>query len=364
MRAVLERVAVDDYRASGESVESSGREFSAAKVGALVRREGEALERELFGPEAALRAAQAAPRNPPEWLILSGDGSRYRSNEADQRKAADGRPARPPATAAQQGLKPEERDRGWRENKLGVIIRPADRGRELPDGSYRPPREQVKTYVATTGDIQEFGRDMHTESDRRGGGSCPELVWVADHGHGLPEMQAREFPQAHVITDFFHVAERLADCARIIVGEGETAQKARRKYWRRLRGKLWDGQVQQVIKLLTEKAEELAPRPKAAADLPPESAAHQLWTHVFYLEKHHQTKDYPAYRARGWPMGSGTMESTCGRFGNRVKHNRMRWTRRNANALHHIKAAIYSEDQRWDKRWPPPIPVLELPLAG
>ena len=73
--------------------------------------------------------------------------------------------------------------------------------------------------------------------------------------------------------------------------------------------------------------------------------------------------NYPRYRARGWPLGSGAVESACGQFGDRFKHNRMRWTRRTADAGHHIKAAILSQDQRWEKRWPPLIPVLECPLA-
>ena len=80
-----------------------------------------------------------------------------------------------------------------------------------------------------------------------------------------------------------------------------------------------------------------------------------------YFEKHHETMDYPTYRAKGWPIGSGSVESACGQFGDRVKHARMRWTRRRAGALCGVKAAIMSQDGRWEKRWPGPIPVLDLP---
>ena len=30
-----------------------------------------------------------------------------------------------------------------------------------------------------------------------------------------------------------------------------------------------------------------------------------------YFEKHHETMDYPTYRAKGWPIGSGSVESAC-----------------------------------------------------
>jgi hypothetical protein len=72
--------------------------------------------------------------------------------------------------------------------------------------------------------------------------------------------------------------------------------------------------------------------------------------------------DYPRYRRKGWPVGSGTVGSACGQIGERVKqHARMRWTRRVADAVHQVKAAIMSEDRRWESRWPPPIPILETP---
>jgi hypothetical protein len=90
----------------------------------------------------------------------------------------------------------------------------------------------------------------------------------------------------------------------------------------------------------------------------------KLWTRALYLQKHQDTMRYPEYRARGWPISSSTVESACGQFGQRLKHNRMRWTRRTADALHHIKAAIYSHDERWAKLRPAPIPILDLPLTG
>jgi hypothetical protein len=316
---------------------------------------GERLHAELFAPDAAAECSA----NAAELLILEADGARYRTTEADGASAA-------PATETPEddGLSVEERDSGWREDKIGVVIR-ALPGKVLPKGKYQAPEELVKTYVATTGALGEFEHDMEIEAERRGVARAKEVVAISDNGHGLPTFWERLFKALHLvlirITDFYHCAERLGECAKVIRGEGSTNRRERGKLFRRLRTLLWNGKVENVIAILREEATRLAPEPKSLRDLDGQPAAQTLWKHVFYFEKYKDTMDYPAYRAKGWPMGSGSVESACGQFGNRVKHARMRWTRRAADALHVVKAAILSGDDRWAKRWPPPIPVLDLP---
>ena len=347
VQSLLEKAAEDDYRASARSLTVQGNALAAATVGRIICREGERLEQELFGADATVAEQTQAAANPPELLIVSGDGSRYRTNEADQRKA---RPRR----------RVDPDDHGWRENKIGVVVRAA-RGQYETDGTYRHSVELLKTYVASTGTIDVFGRMLHLEAERRGERQAREVVFLSDNGHGLPEMRQREFPRAHVVTDFFHVTERLYACAVVIKGEGPAHDKERQRYWHGLKDRLWRGQVTRLIALLAEQAVQRAPRPSQLSDLREQPAAHTLWTNVFYLEKHQGTMDYPAYRARGWPIGSGTIESACGQFGGRFKHSRMRWTRRIANAGHQVKAAILSQDGRWQRRWPPPVPSLAIP---
>lgn len=363
---LLEKVAEDDYRASAKSLQVMNNTISAATTGRVLLDEGTQLQTELFGPEAALKAAGEAPANTVPLLLLSSDGSRYRTNAADRRKSAA--VVSPDAAMVQDELDVEaltaaERDRGWRENKIGIVAR-ALPGFYDEKGRYQPPQELVKTYVATTGRIEQFGRFFRTEAERRGLEQAAVVVWVGDHGHGNPTMLQREFgllkQPLHIITDFYHGSERLAECAKTIEGEGPACKRQRHKRYLQLRSWLWDGKVDKVLERLRTAAQTLAPRPTALSALDNQPAARTLWLHVFYFEKHRNTMDYPTYRAHGWPMGSGTVESACGQFGERVKHNRMRWTRAGADALHTVKAAILSQDDRWSRRWPPPIPVLEL----
>ncbi|HEY3321171.1 MAG TPA: hypothetical protein VGP72_11945 [Planctomycetota bacterium] len=352
-QTLLERVVEDDYRGTARSLEITGQSIAPGTAGALLREIGAEIHAERFGPEATIRAPQVAPPNPPELLLLLGDGARYRTNEADVRKTDD------PQKRKARGQVLTDEDRGWREDKVGVVVR-ARKGFVRPDGDYQPPEEVVKTYVATTGDIQQFGRDMRTEAERRGYLQAPVVVWCSDHGHGLPEMRAREFPRAHVVTDFFHTAERLAECARGVCGEGDVAKRPRQKFFHRLRALLYDGKLDKVLQTLSEEATRRSPRPKQPAALTENPLAQVLWTHVFYIEKHRDTMNYPLYRAQGWPIGSGAAESACGQFGNRFKHARMRWTKVGAEAGHQVKAAILSQDGQWEQRWPPPIPLLDF----
>jgi hypothetical protein len=367
---LCEAVSSDDYRSAAERIGSCGNSISHERAAQIAERVGREVHRELFGPEAMVCARSHAPANPPDLMIIQPDGSRYRTNEADTKgkvgreaaddtvpaDAADG-PSEAESAFGEVG--PRERDRGWRENKVGVVIR-AERGSVGPEGEWNPPREVVKTYVATTGDVHAFGRDLRTEAERRGLEKAKEVVFVSDNGHGIPSMIGREFADRELerVTDFEHARERIEDAARIVCGEDDRRRLALYFGWKSL---LWNGKADEVTRAMSREAKRLAPRPEklpALADGSPERA---LWSHVFYFEKWQGTMDYPEYRRRGWPLASSSVESACGQIGERVKHARMRWTRRRAQAVHQIKAALLSGDGRWDARWPGPIPVLETP---
>jgi hypothetical protein len=375
-RHLLEHLANDDYRDSAEGLEVFGCTISHVQAGRVLEKAGEEIHSELYGPEATVTARKKAPKNAAELLVVEQDGARYRTNEADKRKkrkkgdTARAEPADCPPEAesgtetADDEITPEQRDRGWRENKVATVSRVVP-GKTEPDGSYTKPKELVKTYVATTKDSHAFGRDLRTEADRRGIKRAKEVVFLGDHGHGMPKMIEREFADVkkQVITDFFHGAERLGDVAAVVKGAGEAKKKKRFEFFLELRSCVWNGEAKGVAKRLVGFAARRAPRPETLTELDADPDAKKLWEHAMYFEKHHETMDYPTYRAKGWPIGSGSVESACGQFGDRVKHARMRWTRKAADALHVVKAAILSGDGRWKRRWPAPVPVLEPALS-
>jgi len=46
---------------------------------------------------------------------------------------------------------------------------------------------------------------------------------------------------AHVVTDSYHVTERLYACANVIKGEGPEHEKDRKRFWHGLKDRLWRG---------------------------------------------------------------------------------------------------------------------------
>ena len=52
-----------------------------------------------------------------------------------------------------------------------------------------------------------------------------------------------------------------------------------------------------------------------------------------YFQNHRGQVDYPAYRARGWPIGSGITQSGVKLFGKRVKGTEQFWNVRAAEAI-------------------------------
>ena len=62
--------------------------------------------------------------------------------------------------------------------------------------------------------------------------------------------------------------------------------------------------------------------------------------------------DYPAYRAMGWQIGAGPVESACKSvIGARVKQAGMRWGTDGADQVGHIRALFRGEIGQWDAYW-------------
>jgi len=64
--------------------------------------------------------------------------------------------------------------------------------------------------------------------------------------------------------------------------------------------------------------------------------------------------DYPAYRQRGWPVGSGMMEATCKQLVVvRLKGPGMHWTEHGAMAITALRAAELNG--HWHQSWNSPL---------
>jgi hypothetical protein len=60
---------------------------------------------------------------------------------------------------------------------------------------------------------------------------------------------------------------------------------------------------------------------------------------------------YPAYRERGWPLGSGATESGVKQFNKRVKGTEQFWNPQDVEPILALRALWLSQDGRWDHYW-------------
>ena len=147
----------------------------------------------------------------------------------------------------------------------------------------------TRTYVARLGSYAEVGRDLFRAAILEGLSPATKVIEVADGGHGLREELAFQFPNLQFILDKSHVVGHLSETAEALAYEGR-----RREQWvRRKVAQISAGKVKKVLSELRRKAQgcERAGRLRA------------------YLERFQDALFYDQFKAAGYPLGSGEVES-------------------------------------------------------
>ena len=347
-RQALSELGSDaEFRDGVEPLRTLGVQTAFKTIERVCEAVGTAVAAERHGALAVAQAQDEHPEQPAELLVVEADGLRVRLRLDEN--------AAPAPLPAEEGT--EERDRGWRECKAGVVARCLP-GYFKANGEYEEPQTLVQTYLATMSDIEVFGPRLRAETERRGWKNAKKIWGLSDAGHGLPGMWSKLFPEAEWGVDFMHVSGRLAECAAQVQPPG----KACHKLYHRWKGLLFQGKMAKLQGELRTAAERHSPRPAAPSALLPESPARILWTHLVYLETYQEHMDYPRYRAAGLPIGSGLAEALCKRIGGRMKGANKRWTAEGAEAMSNLICERASQDNRWARRWPAPVCAEKVQL--
>lgn len=293
-----------------------------------VRRWSEELGRSVVARrDAQVRDYQCGQRpvSPPNevpLLVIGMDGGRYQSREKD----------------AETGSR-------WREEKVLTVSSyiPGD-GKEVSAGG-RDPQKLVTTHVATAQSVKAFGPLARVEAERRGLRQALEVIALGDGGNWIDPLLAAFFHVLARIIDWFHASEHLWDCAKAVYGTG-TAQAA--QWAERLEALLWDGKVARVIAELSAKAQELGPPGETDAAGSPRRV---LANNLAYFTTHKDHMNYPEYRRRGWPIGSGETEAAVKQFNKRIKGTEQFWSTDGVEAILGLRGLWLSQDDRWSSYW-------------
>ena len=72
---------------------------------------------------------------------------------------------------------------------------------------------------------------------------------------------------------------------------------------------------------------------------------------VGYFQTHRHHMDYPTYRRKGWPIGSGVTESAVKLFNKRVKGTEQFWNVPGVETILALRGLWLSQDGRWQTYW-------------
>jgi hypothetical protein len=222
---------------------------------------------------------------------------------------------------------------GWHEVKLGVVggwdpAAPADRQR-LEAPSYVAAREPVAAFAGRWG-AEVARRGGLAEVAYTGSGVGPGLatlrrvVILGDGARWIWAAAAEQFGERIEIVDWYHASEHVWAVARAVYGEGTEAAQA----WA-------DGGLTALYDAgaagLLERLRDLDPATAAARTV--------VATERGYFQTNRDRMRYPAFRAQGWPIGSGAVESSAKHLiQQRLKRAGCRWSDAGGQAMVVLRA--------------------------
>jgi hypothetical protein len=231
--------------------------------------------------------------------------------------------------------------RAWSELKAGRVAPLGPKVLADPDSGDRYLALGPSCYCAGVERCDDFWPRLVREAVGAGlGGAIKRVVVLADGAPwiwhqarcqlGLPGVEVIE------ILDFYHASQHLAQVAAAVYGaESEVGQHWLDRQCHALR--------HQGVAPVLAALDRLHPRRQAAAKV--------LRLTRAYLADHAQRADYPAFRARLLPIGSGAIEGTVK---NLIQAREvlagMRWTQAGAHAVANLRA-LHRSPGRWTRFW-------------
>jgi hypothetical protein len=211
-----------------------------------------------------------------------------------------------------------------------------------PDG----PRARELSYFSRRADHQTFARLASVETQARGTETAGVVVGVCDGADWCQDFLDHQRPDAVRVLDFPHAAGYLATAAKTAFG----AESPEAAAWLATQAReLLDGDPVLVLGAIEGLPVAAAPDPVAAAAAQG-AAAEYLGTRLDQIR-------YAAFRALGYPIGSGAGESANKVVvEGRLKGAGMHWAPAHVDPMLALRTIEYAD--RWATVWPRIGPAL------
>ena len=210
-----------------------------------------------------------------------------------------------------------------------------DLERPPPDHRPRPLNKELR---ATLDGKAVAVTRLAERAQRRDGTQIRDRVALTDGAEALQDKIRTALPGYTLVLDIIHAVEYLWDAANALLGERHPERTA----WVRSHlVVLLQGRTDAVLGALTAATDE---RALSAAQRKAVAAT------IRYYRRNAPYMRYDHYLERGWPIGTGVVESACGHLvKDRMEQAGMRWTKAGAHAVLDLRAVRLTND--WDAYW-------------
>jgi hypothetical protein len=304
-------------------------------------------------------SADSLRRITEDWgqaVAMQRQGEAERANAVARRgeKPADRRISEVEPIAGQANLSTDGammlvRGEGWKEVKLVAVsevkVRPAAlRISEAPSRRTDDPLVELgrHSYQAGLWDADEMAVHQYAEAMRRGLDYSRKRSSVNDGAIWIKRITDHNFRGITQVVDWKHAGDHLRTVGNALCGEQTLAA---RQWTESHLDLLWDGHVAEVVSVLD------------SLDLRQERYPALVREAPDYFRSNQDRMRYDVFRAQGYPIGSGTVESGA----NTVVHHRMRrpgrgWQRQNGQAMLAALSELHSGrfEHAWRETFSPP----------
>lgn len=227
-------------------------------------------------------------------------------------------------------------DDGWHEMKVGSVYEGEAVPSKVKDEAPTLRAKQTP-YLAKRVEAAPFGKDLWVEAARRGVSQAEEVVIVGDGASWIWNVAQSQFGAYRriEIVDWYHATQHVWPVAKTLYGENTPETS----HWAQARlQELWNGDVETLLQEFD-----------AAATFRP-SAGAAVDEHRQYFSANLERLPYAKFRAAGYQIGSGNIESACKRvIAARLKQASMIGSSQGAIRIAHLRALVLSH--RWDAFW-------------
>lgn len=254
------------------------------------------------------------------------------------------RPASDLAVLMVDGWQVRQRGPGWGKKRTA---RPRVEYHELKTGVYYLHEQSAATQsgrglltdkgvVSWQGEPGELGRRLHWEALRGGLGRARQTLFLGDGAPWIWNLQQDRWSGAHGLLDFYHGSQHLWALGQSLHGEAQpTLTQWVEPRLHRLRHGDEEKVLGEIRRLKKRRGE----------------AGRWQTREQNYFATHAGRMNYRSIARRGWPIGSGAVESACRQKQCRFKRAGQFWT---ANGLRHLCALEEARrNHHWNQLWQP-----------